>query len=153
MNEMGIFIGVESNEDQILEWVKEFMEKEYQDFRVICGQCIVNELMKDCDLVEKFQWFFFNVLVVGFIVSYKGVYGNQVIYEDFNFEDIDYVKFFDLIYLEDVDWVVVNCKMIKVQIYDCFYDDLEEEDIEWLEKRLIFMFNVFEYFFCDWEDK
>lgn len=153
MNEMGIPTGVESNEDQTPERVKEFMEKEYQDPRAIRGQRIVNELMKDCDLVEKFQRLFFNALVAGFTVSYKGAYGNQVIYEDLNPEDIDYAKSPDLIYLEDADWVVANRKMTKAQIYDRFYDDLEEEDIEWLEKRSISTPNVLEYLFRDREDK
>lgn len=153
MNEMGIPTGVESNEDQTPERVKEFMEKEYQDPRAIRGQRIVNELMKDCDLVEKFQRLFFNALVAGFTVSYKGAYGNQVIYEDLNPEDIDYAKSPDLIYLEDADWVVANRKMTKAQIYDRFYEDLEEEDIEWLEKRSISTPNVLEYLFRDREDK
>ncbi|WP_425422828.1 hypothetical protein [Phaeodactylibacter xiamenensis] len=153
MNEMGIPTGVESNEDQTPERVKEFMEKEYQDPRAIRGQRIVNELMKDCDLVEKFQRLFFNALVAGFTVSYKGAYGNQVIYEDLNPEDIDYAKSPDLTYLEDADWVVANRKMTKAQIYDRFYDDLEEEDIEWLEKRSISTPNVLEYLFRDREDK
>ena len=153
MNEMGIPTGVESNEDQTPERVKEFMEKEYQDPRAIRGQRIVNELMKDCDLVEKFQRLFFNALVTGFTVSYKGAYGNQVIYEDLNPEDIDYAKSPDLIYLEDADWVVANRKMTKAQIYDRFYDDLEEDDIEWLEKRSISTPNVLEYLFRDQEDK
>jgi hypothetical protein len=153
MNEMGIPTGVESNENQTPERVKEFMEKEYQDPRAIRGQRIVNELMKDCDLVEKFQRLFFNALVTGFTVSYKGAYGNQVIYEDLNPEDIDYAKSPDLIYLEDADWVVANRKMTKAQIYDRFYDDLEEDDIEWLEKRSISTPNVLEYLFRDQEDK
>lgn len=152
MNEMGLDTGMESNEDQTPERVKEFMEKDYQDPRAIRGQRIVNELMRDCDLVEKFQKLFFNALVAGVTVSYKGAHGDQVIYEDINPEDVDYAKSRDLTYLEDADWVVVNRKMTKGQIYDRFYDELEKEDIDWLEKRSISTPNVLTYLFRQRED-
>lgn len=137
LNELGVPTGVESEEVELPERVKENFESTYLDKRAINGQKAINYIKVHQHLDEKLDLNFFHALVAGEIYSKKDVVHNEVTYETVNPLDIDFDKDPDLQFVEDGDWVVRRKYMHPSSIIDTFYDKLNEEDVKMIDTLAI----------------
>lgn len=137
LNELGVPTGVESEEVELPERVKENFESTYLDKRAINGQKAINYIKVQQHLDEKLDLNFFHALVAGEIYSKKDVVHNEVTYETVNPLDIDFDKDPDLQFVEDGDWVVRRKYMHPSGIIDTFYDKLSEEDVKMIDTLAI----------------
>jgi hypothetical protein len=133
LNELGVPTGVESQEVELPERVKENFESTYLDKRAIIGQNAINYIKVQQHLDEKLDLNFFHWLVSGEIYSHKDVVHNEVVYETVNPLDIDFDKDPDIQFVEDGDWVVRRKYMHPSSIIDTFYDILDEDQIKMID--------------------
>jgi len=137
LNKLGVPTGVEAEEPEIPERIKEQFEQSYLDKRAINGQKALNYIKMQQRLDEKFSLEFFHWLVAGEVYSYRGVLHDEVIYEPVNPLDMDFDKDPDIQFVEDGDWVVRRKYMHPSSIIDAFYDELSPEDIKQIDTLAI----------------
>jgi hypothetical protein len=137
LNELGVPTGVEAQQPETPERIKEQFEASYLDKRAINGQKAINYIKTQQNLDEKFDLEFFHWLVSGEVYSYKDVVHNETVYEAVNTLDIDFDKDPDLQFVEDGDWVVRRKYMHPSSIIDTFYDELSPEEIKMIDTLAI----------------
>lgn len=133
LNQEGMPTGMPSKEVPPPEEMKKQAEVTYRDSRAIVGQEALDYLMDNLDVQDLHQTGFFDWIVTGRTMSYKGVSFNDVEYKIETPLDIYYEASPDTEYLEDADFVVCRKIMSLNQVIDSFYDLLTEEDIDNLE--------------------
>lgn len=137
LNEQGVPTGVESQETESPEKVKELFDSSYRDKRATNGQKALNYIKMNQRLDEKLSLEFFHWLVAGEVYSYRAVEHNEPVYEVVNPLDMDYDKDPDLQFVEDGDWVVRRKYMHPSSIIDRFYDKLSPEQIKRIDTLAI----------------
>lgn len=137
LNELGVQTGVEQEQPELPERVKEEFEQSYLDKRAINGQNALNYIKNHQKLDEKFDLEFFHWLVTGEVYSYRSVEHNEPIYEVVNPLDMDFDKDPDIQFVEDGDWVVRRKYLHPSSIIDVFYDDLTPEEIKMIDTLAI----------------
>ena len=129
VNQQGIETGVEAEQPELPEKVKETFDSTYMDKRAMLGQNAIDYIKVQQRMSEKFDLEFFHWLVTGEVYSLRGVEHKEPTYEVVNPLDIDYDKDPDLQFVEDGDWVVRRKLMHPSGVIDMFYDDLTKEEI------------------------
>jgi hypothetical protein len=118
------------------EEIAEAFEKDYVDERALIGQASLQYLSDHLELPRKFREAFFHFLVSGRVVTEKFINADRV--EEFviNPLDADWDKSPDTEFIEDGEWAVIRQLCTIPDVLDTYYDDLTEEQIDYLERRI-----------------
>lgn len=133
LNNRQVNTGQPSQEVELPTKVKAKFQSNYRDERAIMGEAALNIIIDELALEERFKQLFKDWLIAGEVYSYKGIRGNELVHERVSPLDIDYDKSPETIYIEDGQWVVRRMYMTMADVIDNFYDELKEEDIEFIE--------------------
>lgn len=133
MNTNGAQTGVPTQEVEPPEKIKALYASNYIDKRAEVGEAALNVIMDDLRVEHLFKKLFHDWLVAGECYTYKGVRGGEMVYERVSPLDIDFDKSPDTEYVEDGQWVVRRLFMTPADIYDKFYNELSEADIDLIE--------------------
>lgn len=120
-------------EDTGIEEKMAFFQRNYKDVRSELGQHAWNYIKQYCEIYNKNQKLFKDFLVSGEEYVYNGDNGNDPDHRVINPLDIDYDKDPDLEFVEDGDWCVVRRMMSASSIATEWHEELEPEDIDYLE--------------------
>lgn len=126
--------GIPSKEIDPLEKIRGKYVSNWKDQRAIQGEAALNIIQDDLLLEETFKRIFKDWLIAGEVYSYKGVRGNELLYERVSPLDMDYDKSPDTEYIEDAQWAVRRMFLTAADVIDNWYDELKEQEIEWIEK-------------------
>lgn len=133
MNEKGDETGIPSQEIEPPEKIKEAYASNYKDKRAEIGEAALDTIMDDLQLVEMFKRLFKDWLIAGECYTFKGIKGGQMMHERVSPMDIDYDKSPDSEYIEDGQWAVRRMYLTPADIYDLFYQEMSEKDIDMVE--------------------
>lgn len=122
-----------SEEVEIPDKIKKKYVSNWKDERAIEGEAALNVIIDDLALEEVFKRIFKDWLIAGEVYSFKGVRGNELIYERVSPLDIDYDKAPDKEYIEDGQWCVRRMFLTASDVIDNWYDELKAADIEIIE--------------------
>lgn len=137
LNKQGVPTGVETEEPETPERIKEQFEQSYLDKRAINGQKAIDYIKMQQRLDEKFSLEFFHWLVAGEVYSQTSIVQDEVVYEAVNPLDLDFDKDPDIQFVEDGDWVVRRKYMHPSSIIDTFYDELSPDEIKIIDTLAI----------------
>ena len=135
MNALGLMTNRDSEEQQPLETQVETYNRGFDDNRVISGQEILDYIHFDQDMDDKMQDAYMDWLVAGRVISYKGVFHNDIDYEIVPTWEVTFPKNSKSNFIEDGDWVVRRQIMTANQILDRWHDKLSSADVDWLEEE------------------
>ena len=133
LNQKGFQTGIDTQETPLPEKVKEKYVSNYRDQRAIMGEDALSIIIDDQLLIEKFKRLFQDWLIAGEVFTYKGVRSGKMVYERVSPLDMDYDKSPDLEYVEDGMWATRRMYMTPAQVYDLFYEELSEKEIDLIE--------------------
>lgn len=109
-------------------------EAGYKDKQAILAELELTKAKETLRIQEVADDMFFDHITVGEVYSYKDVQRGKLVYQRVSPLDIDYDKSPDVKYIEDADWVIRNIWMTPSDVVDMFYDELEQGDLESLDK-------------------
>jgi hypothetical protein len=140
LNEQGVETGVPSKEIPGYDQVNKRFELEYDDYRAMLGQEILDYLYYDKDIEDKRQELMWHWLVGGRAVTYKDTGFDDVSYEVCDPRDIYVIGWGNTSYLEDADAVVHVRRLTPQFLLENFRDDLEEHEdyediVNWLKEE------------------
>lgn len=115
------------------EKIKKKYVSNWKDERAIEGEAALNVIIDDLALEEVFKRIFKDWLIAGEVYSYKGIRGNELVYERVSPLDIDYDKSPDEEYLEDGQWCVRRIFLTAADVIDNWYEELKDQDIDYIE--------------------
>lgn len=135
LNDLGVYTGVESQEQEPVQNVVDNYNRTFDKNRVITGQEILEYIHYDQDLDDKYQDCYGDWLRCGIAATYKGIHNEDI--------DVERVPPWELTiptnlrsnFLEDAPWIVRRQVMTGNQIIDRWHSQLTEEDIDWLEEK------------------
>src|SRR5690606_15994718 len=125
--------GVPSQDVEPPETVLGKFRSNYKDQRAIMGEAALNVIVDELGLEEKFRRLFNDWLVAGEVYTYKGIRGGNMVHERVSPLDIDYDKSPDEEYVEDGQWAVRRMFLTSADVYDMFYEQLSEKEIDLIE--------------------
>jgi len=116
-----------------IEQIDKFIETSYSDMREILGQQALDYLTWYCDVKTLFNKGFKGYLTTGNEIYYTGIRNG-----DPDAYLVDPRHFYaemsnDISYIEDAQYCYYQRFMTPSDVYDQFYDDLSEEDIDRIE--------------------
>jgi len=132
---LGLEIGDSPEEQQELQSKVEVYNRDFDSNRVITGQEILDYIAYDQDIDDKHQDGYIDWLKCGRVVTYKGVFHDDVDYESVPPWEYTSPKGGKGRMLEDDAWGVRRQVMGINDILDRWHDKMSEEDVEWLEAR------------------
>lgn len=114
--------------------IEQYMNTSYSDMREILGQQSLDYLVYYLDLKNKFNKSFKKYLITGSEIYYNGLISNEPVCLE-----VDPRYFYaemsnDSSYVEDAQFCYYQRFLSPADIYDQFYDVLEEEDINKIEQ-------------------
>lgn len=134
LNQVGLNTGQESQEQEPVQQKVEKYNSSFEKTRIITGQEILDFIYYDKDLEDLHQEMYINWCISGQAYSYKGIFHNDVVYENVNPWEITYPEDSN-INIEDKSWVVRRQIMSINAILDRWHDKLSEAEVEWLENK------------------
>lgn len=123
------------DEVQPPEKFEEYFNHEYKDERAVQGQYALKLINDTAYLQEKFNDNFLHWVIAGEAYTYKEVLREDVNYKVVNPLDFDYDRNTETKFVEDGEWACHIQFPSLSDVVDMFYDELEEDQIEELEKR------------------
>lgn len=130
---MGVDLGQEEVEATVEEKM-EFFNRNYKDVRSELGQHAWNFIKQYCEIHHNNQKLFKDFLVSGEEYVYNGDNGKDPAQRVLNPLDVDYDKDPDLDFVEDGDWAVVRRLMTASSVVTEWHEQLESDDIDYLEE-------------------
>lgn len=121
---------LESGEIQTPEQIQKYLTKDYKDIAEITAHQTAKFLYKKLDLQSKFNKSFKDVLCGGSEYFYAGLrngepFAERINPKDFRFPDEEGVE-----YVDEASWCVRKMYMSYAEIYDQFYDMLDEKQLD-----------------------
>lgn len=135
LNQRGQDTGQPTQDVELPENIKKKYSSNYRDYRAEMGEAALDIILDELKLEQRFKLLFMDWLIAGEVYTYKGVRGNQMIHERVSPFDIDYDKSPDEPFVEDAQWVVRRMYLTPSQIYDMFYEEMKESQIEMIESE------------------
>lgn len=133
MNEKGVDTGQESQEIEPPEKIKNLQLSTYKDKRAELGEAALDIIVDDLFLVELFKKLFKDWMIAGECYTFKGIRAGQMAHERVSPLDIDYDKSPDADYIEDGQWAVRRMYVTPSEIYDMFYQEISESELDMVE--------------------
>jgi len=135
LNEAGQDTGVPTQQVELPDKIKAAHQSNYRDKRAEMGEAALEIIIDHERLIEKFKLMFQDWLIAGEAYSYKGIRGKRMVYERVSPMDIDFDKSPDCVYVEDGQWACRRIYMTPAEIFDNFYEELKEADIDIIEDQ------------------
>lgn len=135
LNEAGQETGMPSQEVELPAKIKARHLSNYRDERAVMGETALNIVIDAQHLSEKLLALFDDWTIAGEVYSYKGIRGGRMVYERVSPIDIDFDKSPDVKYIEDGQWAARRMYMTPSEVYDNFYKELTETQIDLIEDQ------------------
>lgn len=127
---------LQSGEIMPPEAIAKYMDKEYKDVIENTAYHTLEYLKEKLSLNNEFIKGWKDGLISGTEVYYVGVQNGEPYAERINPMDFDYDRSPDLEFIEDGSWCVRKMRLPIAEIYDRYYDKLEEKDLNKLNEML-----------------
>lgn len=137
LNKLGLQTGKDTQEQDSIQNTVDEYNRGFDDNRVITGQEILDYLYYDQDMEDKYQDAYVDWLKAGMVVSYKGVFHNDIDFEVVPPWEFTYPSHIKSNFIEDANWCTRRQVLTANQILDRWHGKLKEEDVEWLEEQAI----------------
>lgn len=135
MQEQGLPIqNEETGEIMTPKQIEEYMTHSYKDIRESVANKALTYLIKYHHIKEQFNDGFKDLLVAGKEFYWSGIINGEPVVRLVNPVYLRFDLSPDLKYLEDAQWVYEERYLTPSEIYDEFYDDLEDEDVDKIER-------------------
>jgi hypothetical protein len=115
-----------------LEEFKQYQSYDYQDIAEITANKILKREVKEQNLGFTFLRTFEDLLVAGEQIVYCGVLGGEPVMRRVNTENL-YTIGGNSMFIEDADIIVEYGYLSTGQVIDDYWDELKDEDVEFLE--------------------
>lgn len=119
-----------SGEIMTPEQIQKYLTKDYKDIAEITAYHSVNYLFKKLNLTHEFMKGFKNGIVGGSEPYYVGIRNGEPLAEEvdprrFTYDDSEGVEF-----IHEASWCVREMYMSHTELYDAFYDKLDEKQLD-----------------------
>lgn len=127
---------LQSGEIMPPEQIAKYMDKDYKDIVENTAYHSLTYLREKLDLDNEFIKGWKDGLISGREIYYVGVLNAEPYAERVNPICFSYDKSPDLDFIEDGSWCCRKMRMPIAEVYDRYYDKLEEEDLDRLEEMI-----------------
>ena len=127
---------LQSGEVMPPEQIAKYMDKDYKDIVENTAYHSLTYLREKLDLDNEFIKGWKDGLISGREIYYVGVLNAEPYVERVNPIYFSYDKSPDLEFIEDGSWCCRNMRMPITEVYDRYYDKLEEKDLDKLEEMI-----------------
>lgn len=127
---------LQSGEIMPPEQIAKYMDKDYKDIVENTAYHSLTYLREKLDLDNEFIKGWKDGLISGREIYYVGVLNAEPYAERVNPICFSYDKSPDLEFIEDGSWCCRKMRMPITEVYDRYYDKLEEEDLDKLEEMI-----------------
>lgn len=127
---------LQSGEVMPPEQIAKYMDKDYKDIVESTAYHTLTYLREKLDLDNEFIKGWKDGLISGREVYYVGVLNAEPYVERVNPIYFSYDKSPDLEFIEDGSWCCRKMRMPITEVYDRYYDKLEEKDLDKLEEMI-----------------
>lgn len=127
---------LQSGEIMPPEQIAKYMDKEYKDIVENTAYHSLTYLREKLDLDNEFIKGWKDGLISGREIYYVGVLNAEPYVERVNPIYFSYDKSPDLEFIEDGSWCCRKMRMPITEVYDRYYDKLEEKDLDKLEEMI-----------------
>lgn len=130
LNNQGMETGMDTQEVQYPEKVREELERTWVDKRSKWGQHALHYISDDQDINDKWEDMFFDSMVCDHCFSYKDVSNNDVFYEYISPFEISYVAGPNVKMIENGEAAIRRTTMSVSELIDRFGDLMTDEQID-----------------------
>lgn len=127
---------LQSGEIMLPEQIAKYMDKDYKDIVENTAYHSLTYLREKLDLDNEFIKGWKDGLISGREIYYVGVLNAEPYAERVNPICFSYDKSPDLDFIEDGSWCCRKMRMPITEVYDRYYDKLEEKDLDRLEEMI-----------------
>lgn len=127
---------LQSGEIMPPEQIAKYMDKDYKDIVENTAYHSLTYLREKLDLDNEFIKGWKDGLISGREIYYVGVLNAEPYAERVNPICFSYDKSLDLEFIEDGSWCCRKMRMPITEVYDRYYDKLEEKDLDKLEEMI-----------------
>ena len=127
---------LQSGEVMPPEQIAKYMDKDYKDIVENTAYHTLTYLREKLDLDNEFIKGWKDGLISGREIYYVGVLNAEPYVERVNPIYFSYDKSPDLEFIEDGSWCCRKMRMPITEVYDRYYDKLEEKDLDKLEEMI-----------------
>lgn len=127
---------LQSGEIMPPEQIAKYMDKDYKDIVENTAYHSLTYLREKLDLDNEFIKGWKDGLISGIEIYYVGVLNAEPYAESVNPICFSYDKSPDLDFIEDGSWCCRKMRMPITEVYDRYYDKLEEKDLDRLEEMI-----------------
>lgn len=120
---------LQSGEIQTPEEIQKYITKDYKDIAEITAYQTLKFLYKKLDMQHKFNRSYLDALVGGSEYFYTGIRNGEPYTERVNPKEFTYANE-DVEYIDEASWCVRRMVMSYSDIYDQFYDILDEKQLD-----------------------
>lgn len=120
---------LQSGEIQTPEEIQKYITKDYKDIAEITAHQTLKFLYKKLDMQHKFNRSYLDALVGGSEYFYTGIRNGEPYTERVNPKEFTYANE-DVEYIDEASWCVRRMVMSYSDIYDQFYDILDEKQLD-----------------------
>ena len=119
--------------NQELEKLNDYYTYEWQDFKEIIGNCVLNHYNREYNLPLLFNRGFSDAMTVGEEIYQCDIIGGEPVIERLNPMKVRIFKSGYSNRIEDADMIILEDYWSPGRIYDTYYDVLKPKDIKYLE--------------------
>ena len=116
-----------------LEKINDYFSFEWQDFRELRGNCLLNHYSRQDNFSIMFNQGFMDAMVIGEEMYQCTIVGGEPVIERLNPMKVRIFKSGYSNKVEDADMIILEDYWSPGRIYDTFYDVLSAKDIKYLE--------------------
>lgn len=119
--------------NQELEKLNDYYTYEWQDFKEIIGNCVLNHYNREYNLPLLFNKGFSDAMTVGEEIYQCDIVGGEPVIERLNPMKVRIFKSGYSNRIEDADMIILEDYWSPGRIYDTYYDVLKPKDVKYLE--------------------
>lgn len=123
---------LQSGEIMTPEAIQKYMQRDYKDIAEVTAYHTLNYLKRKLNISHEFYKGYKDGLVGGEEIYYVGIVNGQPYMERVNPEFFDYEHSVDLEFIHDATWCCRLMIMSAAEIYDRFYDKMNEKQLNQL---------------------
>lgn len=135
MNASGLDTGQDSKEQGSPEQVEEEFKSSFDSNRIIRGQDALDYILYEQEVEDKYVDIYYDWITVGMGYSYKVVRFDDVDYEYVPFKEIYMPNSSSWKFGEDAPFAIRRRYVPLATIIDLYHDDLDEEDLTYLDEK------------------
>lgn len=120
--------------NQELERLNDYYTYEWQDFKEVIGNCVLNHYNREYNLPVLFNRGFSDAMTVGEEIYQCDIVGGEPVIERLNPMKVRIFRSGNSNKIEDADMIILEDYWSPSKIYDTYYDVLKPKDIKYLEE-------------------